>query len=244
MKLRALLSGLIIVATAAFVVGTTIERHDRDHESDKTHKAEGATATQVKHQTTPSAQTRPTTSSRGEPSKRTRTATTDEHAGESAEQRRAEGLPAETTTEAVPRSSANAGASSAGHLEGTGGESAAEHAAEGAGAETHAELMPLGVDIEAVPFVVLAVLASFGLAAAAWSRPRSVLLLVAVAGAMLAFAALDVREVFHQNDEAQTGLAVFAGAVAALHLAAALVAGLMALQATSQRPGAPAPLAR
>jgi hypothetical protein len=50
-----------------------------------------------------------------------------------------------------------------------------------------------------------------------------------VAGvAMLAFAALDVREVFHQGDINESGLAVLAGAVAALHLAAAAVAAAMA----------------
>jgi hypothetical protein len=104
-------------------------------------------------------------------------------------------------------------------------ESAAAHAAEGAGKNTHAELKPLGTDIEAVPFVILAALVSLGLAAAAWTHPVSLLLLV-VAGTMLAFAALDVREVFHQNDEGQTGLAVLVGVVAALHLTAGEVIGL------------------
>jgi O-antigen ligase len=93
------------------------------------------------------------------------------------------------------------------------------------------ELKPLGVDIEAAPFVALAVLASLGLAAAAWLRPRWLLLLLVVAATMLAFAALDVREIFHQQDESRTGLAVLAAAIAALHLAAATVAGLMSREA-------------
>ena len=49
-----------------------------------------------------------------------------------------------------------------------------------------------------------------------------------VAAAMLVFAALDVREVFHQVDESRTGLAVLAGVVAALHLGAATAIGLLA----------------
>jgi hypothetical protein len=44
---------------------------------------------------------------------------------------------------------------------------------------------------------------------------------------MVAFAALDVREVFHQIDEDDGGLALLAGVVAALHLVAAGVALLM-----------------
>ena len=94
-----------------------------------------------------------------------------------------------------------------------------------------------------MPFVILAALVSLGLAAAAWSRPRSLLLLLILAGTMLAFAALDVREVFHQNDENQTGLAVLAGVVAVLHFAAGIVAGLMARDAARSQPGAAGPAA-
>ena len=42
--------------------------------------------------------------------------------------------------------------------------------------------------------------------------------------AMVAFAALDVREVVHQLDEENAGLAVLAGVVAALHLGVAAIA--------------------
>jgi hypothetical protein len=41
---------------------------------------------------------------------------------------------------------------------------------------------------------------------------------------MVVFAVLDLREVVHQLDEDNGGLAVLAGVVAALHLAAAAVA--------------------
>jgi hypothetical protein len=86
---------------------------------------------------------------------------------------------------------------------------------------------PLGVDVEAWPFVAVAAVASLALAAAAFARPRAVGLLALVGAAMLAFAALDVREVVHQLYEDARGLALLAGAVAALHLAAAAVAGIM-----------------
>jgi hypothetical protein len=126
----------------------------------------------------------------------------------------------------------NSGHESAAQLESEthhaeGGETTEGHA-HAAPSETHKELRPLGVDIEAVPFVVLAALASLGLAALAWIRPQWLPGLIAIAIAMTVFAALDVREVFHQSDENQTGLAILAGCVAALHLAAAGVALAMA----------------
>lgn len=95
--------------------------------------------------------------------------------------------------------------------------------------EEHAdeELRPLGVDIEAWPFVALAAAASLALAAAAWLNPRSGALLAFIAVAMLAFAALDIREVLHHADVDEGGLAVLAAAVAALHLAAATGAYLV-----------------
>lgn len=99
--------------------------------------------------------------------------------------------------------------------------------------EPHAELRPLGIDVEAWPFVAAAALASLALAAGAWLRPRSTALLTLVALAMLAFAVLDVREVLHQADIDESGLAILAGAVAALHLAAAFVAAAMASRSRS-----------
>jgi Flp pilus assembly protein TadB len=111
-----------------------------------------------------------------------------------------------------------------------------EHSAETTAAETHAELRPLGVNIEAVPFVALVTLFTLLLAVGAWLRPRRLALLVVIGVTMLAFAVLDIREVFHQHDEGRTGLAVLAGAIALLHLGAAAVDGLMARDA--RRPAA------
>ena len=59
--------------------------------------------------------------------------------------------------------------------------------------DPHTELRPLGLDVEASPFVAAAALASLALAAAAWLRPTLTSLLTFVAVAMLAFAVLDVR---------------------------------------------------
>ena len=120
-----------------------------------------------------------------------------------------------------------------------GGESGEAHAeAPSHAGETAEELRPLGIDVEAWPFVALAAIASVALLAAAMARPRAAAVL---AVAMLAFAALDVREVVHQLDEDDAGLAALAGAVAALHLAAGAVAAAM-LRAIS--PSAPARRAR
>jgi hypothetical protein len=75
--------------------------------------------------------------------------------------------------------------------------------------------------------VTLAAIVSLSLTAAAWLRPHATLILVVVAVVMLAFAALDVREVFHQLDVDESALAVLSAAIAALHAGAAGVAVLM-----------------
>jgi hypothetical protein len=48
--------------------------------------------------------------------------------------------------------------------------------------------------------------------------------LTLIAVIALAWAALDVRETVHQLDESHTGIAILAGVVAVLHLAAAAIA--------------------
>lgn len=190
MNLRALLASLIIIATAAFVVGTVIERNASGESS---HHDEAAAV--------------------------------------------------------APATAQQPAAGEASHSE-AGGESAAAHAAEGAGptatsarashAEApHAELRPLGIGIEAWPFIALAAIVSLCLAAAAWLRSLAPLILTVVAATMLAFAALDIREVVHQLDLSKTGLAVLSGAIAALHVAAAGVGGLM--MSRSRRAGTAAP---
>jgi hypothetical protein len=156
---RVLLTALLVVATAAFVIGVSIERSSGDEHAEQAPAVES-----------------------GEPGG----AGHDEGA-ESGEAAKAE-------------------------------ESAGEHAN-----EDSAETL-LGIDSEAVPFFVLAAAFSLALAAAVWLRPGRVPLLVLVILAMVAFVALDVREVVHQLDEDDGGLALLAGVVAVLHLGAAAVA--------------------
>ena len=120
----------------------------------------------------------------------------------------------------------------AAHVEGAeaaeGEESEEAHAEETAPAEEHSadeedeELF--GIDLESTPLIVLAVAFSLAIAAGVWLRPALSWLLLVTSLAMLAFAVLDVREVFHQLDEDETGLAVLAGFVAVLHAAAAALA--------------------
>ena len=86
----------------------------------------------------------------------------------------------------------------------------------------------LGTDPESTPLVVLAIVASLLLAAGCWFRPEWRWLLVVTAFAMAAFAVLDLREVIHQLDESDTGLASVAGVVATLHVAAAVTAVILA----------------
>lgn len=112
------------------------------------------------------------------------------------------------------------------HLEGESAEGEGSESAEAAeGGEAHAEGEEdeklLGIDLESTPLIVAAVVASLALAAGAWTRPDSRALLALISIAMLAFAVLDIREVAHQLDEDETGIALLAALVALLHLAAA-----------------------
>jgi hypothetical protein len=174
MRLRVVLIALLVVATAAFVVGVSIERSQGEAHAEPATTVEGEA---------------------GEP-------------GEAGHEEGAEN-------------------SEAGRAE----ESPGAHADE-EGAEKF-----LGIDYEAVPFIVLAAAFSLALAAAVWLLPRSVPVLALVVVAMVAFTALDVREVVHQLDEDNGGLALLAGVVAALHLGVAAVALALARGAApSSRP--------
>jgi hypothetical protein len=83
----------------------------------------------------------------------------------------------------------------------------------------------LGIEPESTGLVIVAVIVSLLLAAAAWRWPDHRLALVVIALAMLAFAALDIREVVHQLNESRTGLGLLAALVAALHLGASALSG-------------------
>jgi len=90
--------------------------------------------------------------------------------------------------------------------------------------ETHREAKLLGINPEAVALVVIAVIASALLAAAIW-LPGIAVVLAIVTGFGLLFAALDVRELFHQIDESRASLIAIASVLIGLHL---LVASLAA----------------
>jgi hypothetical protein len=81
----------------------------------------------------------------------------------------------------------------------------------------------LGNDVESPVLVTTAVVISLLIAGLVWRRSdRRLFIIVAVFGA--GFAVLDVAEVAHELDEDNTGLALLAGAIAALHAAVAALA--------------------
>jgi hypothetical protein len=141
---------------------------------------------------------------------------------------------------AIERSqeSGSEGSAEVGHVEGESGEVSGESteagAVEGESAEAghvegeagHSDSSEdlLGIDPESVGLVIVAVIGSLALAAGAWLRPDLSWLLWLTALAMVAFAALDVREFIHQLDESRGGLAVLVALVTLLHAAAALLA--------------------
>ena len=91
----------------------------------------------------------------------------------------------------------------------------------------------LGINPEATGLVVAAVAVSLLLAALILTV-GSPLVAAGVALAMLAFTALDIREVTHQLHESRPGLAALATTVALLHLAAGAAAILTTRPARSR----------
>jgi hypothetical protein len=141
-------------------------------------------------------------------------------------------------TEHHPAATAASGGSSAA-AEAT-GESAGESAGESTGetrpaennkpaVESHGEAGAkiLGVNTESVVLMVIAVVASLLLALAVWLGRWPRLVLVCVAGFGLVFAAGDGRELVHQLDESNGGLAAIAAILIVLHLAVAVLAGAL-----------------
>lgn len=109
-----------------------------------------------------------------------------------------------------------------------------------ASGEPNGEESVAGVDPESTPLVAFAIVASLLLAAGCWFRPGRRWLLVVTAFAMAAFAVLDLRELIHQLDESNTGLAVMAVVVAILHVAAAVAAAVLARRSRAHAPPAAA----
>jgi hypothetical protein len=122
---------------------------------------------------------------------------------------------------------------------GTGGsaESGGESGSEGSTShleKRHGEagVKILGVDTESLALTVAAVVASLLLALAVWLGrwPRPLLLLVVGFG--LVFAAGDGRELVHQLDESNAGIAAIAAILIGLHLAVAALAATLFLRST------------
>jgi len=93
--------------------------------------------------------------------------------------------------------------------------------------EQHNERI-FGVNPDAAPLVVGAVLVSLLLAVAVWIRPSALVVLAAVVALGVGAAVFDIREAVHQADVSRTDVMVIAIFVAALHVLAAGCAGLMA----------------
>jgi hypothetical protein len=91
---------------------------------------------------------------------------------------------------------------------------AEKHAASSSG-EAGAKL--LGVNTESVALSVVAVVVSFLLAGAIWLLPSN-LVFLAIALFALVFSAGDARELVHQLDDSNGGLATVAGLLLFLHL--------------------------
>jgi hypothetical protein len=238
MNTRGVLVALILTATAAFVVGVSLERHETHNEAAETPAQRAAERK--------GAETSTTHSEAGENGK----------AGESGQSgnSRESGTSGESGTS---RESGESGESAEHTKTGESGESTEQNpstetttsptstattnpktAAPATETPQHSEASEklLGVNPESTGLLVVAVVVSLLLAAGVWWLGASPLVLGVVALAMAAFAALDIREVVHQADESRTGLMLLAALVALLHLAAAALGARAAVTARGTQP--------
>jgi hypothetical protein len=220
---RGVLVALILAATAAFVVGVSLERHETHNEAAETpaqRAAEGnggatsATHTEARENSTTGESSESGKSAEGGESGESGGGSGEE--GESSEHNESTETTAAPTTNTTPTKTAKP---------------ATEERAHSESSETL-----LGVNPESTGLLVVAVAVSLLLAAAVWWVGASPLVLGVVALAMAAFAALDIREVVHQADESRTGLMLLAALVALLHLAAAVLAGRAAVATRGEQP--------
>lgn len=103
------------------------------------------------------------------------------------------------------------------------GEESKAHSEEAGHEEAGVEI--LGIDTESLALSIVAVVLSVLLAGLVLLRRWSTLVLVAVLVFALVFAAGDIRELVHQRDESNGGIAAIAAALIALHLALSVIAG-------------------
>ena len=125
------------------------------------------------------------------------------------------------------------GAKSPSGAESGGGSSAETGHVAGQGGEAGATILGINTESRALSIVALAL--SLLLGAAVWLRASGRVLLAGVAGFGLVFAAGDGRELVHQLNESNGGLAAIAIVLLALHLTIAVLAAV--LVARTMRPG-------
>jgi hypothetical protein len=138
-------------------------------------------------------------------------------------------VPTVTTGESTGEHNENGeegGGESAGHREATVETPVAQEGAS-EGTETHNDNSEkiFGINPESKGLAAAAVAVSLLLAAAVWAWGTPAILVVTVVLGLL-FAALDVREAFHQADASRSGLVALALLIAVLHLGVAIAAGL------------------
>ena len=115
----------------------------------------------------------------------------------------------------------------------TGGEGSKPKESKAAQTSGEAGAKILGIDTESLALSIVAVVLSFVLAGVIWLGRWSRLVLLAVLGFGLVFAAGDGRELVHQLDDSNAGLASVAAILLVLHLA---VAGLAAFLLRARSP--------
>jgi hypothetical protein len=247
---------LIIVSAAAFAIGVTLERHSEAGE----HPAERPVATSSSASPSPDSPARDTDQDhqRATASPRPHRSGQDaDHGSDSGGDERSGGTATASPTSAptTPAASGTAtgqgGDADGGHDQGAthteapraGGSPGSDHdsgaghesgrAPAAAEAQEHAERL-FGINLESTSLVAAAVVVSVLFAAAVLTLGMPWLAGV-IAAAMLAFAALDIREIVLQAGRSRPGLAAAATAVALLHLLAALAAAHVARSGPAHR---------
>lgn len=233
-RARITTAALLIISAAAFATGAAIERGSTSTEShaEPTHTGAALSSPPVASPSATSNTVRPSGSA---PSKQATTPSpTPKVAGGDGDNGESSPIAKTAQPPTTPRTSTPQPTATG---DGDGGESTTAtpssstvetgHSEVGENPATHsAEVSSetlLGVNPEAPGLVALAVLVSLGFAALILIvRSRAVA--VAIAGTMLVFTALDIREVVHQVNESRTGVASIAVLVALLHLGAAIAA--------------------
>jgi hypothetical protein len=238
---------LLVISAVAFIIGVSRERSAEGktgtHQDAAPTAAIGAAAPTPTHneagETTETHSEEGETSEEGEAHNETAPTPTHNEAAEGAETHNEEGEEAPATSTGESAGAQSEVAPTPTHDEAAEGAGGHDETGEAAGAHTEENRDILGIDPESTGAVTAAVALSLLLALAVWLRGTSLILGVAVAFGLL-FAALDIREPFHQGDESRDGLVALALLIAALHVGVAIAAGV----ALKERQAASSPFAQ